>query len=86
MNEILNEIRRLIRESRTMYLPHVKAEALEENGAVYYMNGKNGTEFDWYVNGKVSDFFVFYKRNQNICGSIDGGNLYFCGIIKKCNG
>ena len=35
MNEILNEIRRLIRESRTMYLPHVNAEALEENGAVY---------------------------------------------------
>ena len=66
MNEILNEIRRLIRESRTMYLPHVKAEALEENGAVYYMNGKNGTEFDWYVNGKVSDFFVFYKDENNL--------------------
>ena len=66
MNEILNEIRRLIRESRTMYLPHVKAEALEENGAVYYMYGKNGTEFDWYVNGKVSDFFVFYKDENNL--------------------
>ena len=84
MNEILNEIRRLIRESRTMYLPHVKAEALEENGAVYYMNGKNGTEFDWYVNGKVSDFFVFYKDENNL-GAVkltlyhDGGVLvYIC--------
>ena len=82
MNEILNEIRRLIRESRTMYLPHVKAEALEENGAVYYMNGKNGTEFDWYVNGKVSDFFVFYKDENNL-GAVkltlyrDGGVLVY---------
>ena len=49
-----------------MYLPHVKAEALEENGAVYYMNGKNGTEFDWYVNDKVSDFFVFYNDENNL--------------------
>lgn len=82
MNGILNEIRRLIRESRTMYLPHVKAEALEENGAVYYMNGKNGTEFDWYVNGKVSDFFVFYKDENNL-GAVkltlysDGGVLVY---------
>ena len=82
MNEILNEIRRLIRESHTMYLPHVKAEALEENGAVYYMNGKNGTEFDWYVNGKVSDFFVFYKDENNL-GAVkltlyhDGGVLVY---------
>lgn len=82
MNEILNEIRRLINESWSMYLPHVKAEALEENGAVYYMNGKNGTEFDWYVNGKVSDFFVFYNDENNL-GAVkltlyrDGGVLVY---------
>lgn len=82
MNAILNEIRRLIHESRTMYLPHVKAEVLEENGAVYYMNGKNGTEFDWYVNGKVSDFFVFYNDESNL-GAVkltlycDGGVLIY---------
>jgi len=45
-------------------LPHVNAEDLEENGAVYYMNGKNGTEFDWYVNKKVSDFFVFIMMRK----------------------
>lgn len=66
MNEILNEIKRLINENREIYLPHVKPEALEENGAVYYMNGKNGTEFDWYVNGKISDFFVFYNDENNL--------------------
>lgn len=66
MNEILNEINKLINESREMYLPHVGIEALEENGAVYYMNGKNGTEFDWYVNDKISDFFVFYNDENNL--------------------
>lgn len=66
MNEILNEIKRLINKNREMYLPHVKPEALEENGAIYYMNGKNGTEFDWYVNGKISDFFVFYNDEDNL--------------------
>lgn len=58
MNGILNEIRRLIRESRTMYLPHVKAEALEENGAVYYMNGKTGRNLIGYVNGKFRFFCI----------------------------
>lgn len=66
MDEILNEIKRLINEKCETYLPHVKSEALEENGAVYYMNGKNGTEFDWYVNGKISDFFVFYNDEDNL--------------------
>ncbi|MCI8509145.1 MAG: DUF2185 domain-containing protein [Lachnospiraceae bacterium] len=66
MNKILNEIRRLVNENREMYLPHIKSEALEENGAVYYMNGKNGTEFDWYVNNKISDFFVFYNDENNL--------------------
>lgn len=66
MDEILNEIKRLINEKCETYLPHVKPEALEENGAVYYMNGKNGTEFDWYVNGKISDFFVFYNDEDNL--------------------
>ncbi len=66
MYEILNEIRRMINKNLIMYLPHVKAENLEENGAIYYMNGRNGTEFDWYVNGKISDFFVFYNDDNNL--------------------
>lgn len=66
MYEILNEIRRMINKNLITYLPHVKAENLEENGAIYYMNGRNGTEFDWYVNGKISDFFVFYNDDNNL--------------------
>ena len=30
------------------------------------MNGKNGTEFDWYVNEKISDFMMFYNDENNM--------------------
>lgn len=82
MNTILNTIKELIFDNRKMYLPHVKDEDLEENGAVYYMNGKNGTEFDWFVNEKLSDFFVFYD-DENCMGAVkltlynDGGILIY---------
>ncbi len=66
MNEILNAIRRMINENLSKYLSDVAKENLEENGAIYYMNGNNGTEFDWYVNEKISDFFVFYNDENNL--------------------
>ncbi len=82
MNTILSTIKKLILDNRRMYLPHVKDEDLEENGAIYYMNGKNGTEFDWYVNERISDFFVFYD-DENCMGAVklllynDGGILIY---------
>ena len=45
MNRILNEIKEIIKQNITEYLPDVKPNDLEEGGTVYYMNGKNGTEF-----------------------------------------
>lgn len=66
MNKVLNEIKKLINESISKYLPDVKNSDLEENGNIYYMNGKNGTEFDWYVNEHISDFMVFYGDEQNL--------------------
>lgn len=66
MNRILNEIKQLISKNINIYLPQVKLSDLEENGMVYYMNGKNGTEFDWYVNDKISDFMTFYNDEKNL--------------------
>ena len=40
---------------------------LEEDGKVYYMNGKNGTEYDWFVNEHLPSFMVFYNDRQNLC-------------------
>ena len=66
MNRILNEIKEIIKQNINEYLPEVKSSDLEENGTVYYMNGKNGTEFDWYVNEHLPSFMVFYNDKQNL--------------------
>ena len=66
MNRILNEIKTIIKENLNKYLPDVKNSDLEENGMVYYMNGKNGTEFEWYINEKLPSFMVFYNDKQNL--------------------
>ena len=66
MNRILNEIKEIIKQNINEYLPEVKTSDLEENGTVYYMNGKNGTEFDWYVNEHLPSFMVFYNDEHNL--------------------
>ncbi len=66
MNRILNEIKEIIKKNINEYLPEVKPSDLEENGTVCYMNGKNGTEFDWYVNEHLPSFMVFYNDEQNL--------------------
>ena len=40
-------------------MPEISSDALEEGGKVYYMNGKNGTEYDWFVNDHLPTFMVF---------------------------
>ena len=66
MNKILSTIKNIIIENIHTYLPNVKPEELEENGAIYYMNEQNGTGWDWYVNEHVSDFMVFYNDEDNL--------------------
>lgn len=33
---------------------------LYNNGAIYYMNGNDGTDFDFFVNDRLCEFFIFY--------------------------
>ena len=66
MHKVLSEIKEMINKSINEYLPDVQSSDLEENGNIYYMNGKNGTEFDWYVNEHISDFMVFYNDEKNL--------------------
>lgn len=66
MNRILDEVRTIIREGIKEYLPTLSPSDLEENGMVYYMNGQNGTEFEWYVNEHLPYFMVFYNDKQNL--------------------
>ena len=66
MNRILNLIKETIHKNIELYLPHVKMSDLENDGEIYYMNGKDGTEFDWYVNDKLPPFMVFYNDEANL--------------------
>ena len=66
MNKILDEVRTIIREGIKEYLPNVNPNDLEENGMVYYMNGQNGTEFEWHVNEHLPYFMAFYNDKQNL--------------------
>lgn len=64
MNKILSEIKKIMQENLKLYLPHVEFNDLENQGAIFYMNAKNGTEFDWYVNDRLSDFMMFYNDKE----------------------
>lgn len=39
----------------------LKNEELVADGAVHYMNGNDGTDFDWQVNNHTCEFMTFYK-------------------------
>lgn len=82
MNKILSEIKEIMIDCVEKYLPDISLTDLEGDGAVFYMNGKNGTEFDWYVNDKLSNFMMFYDDKDNM-GAVkatlynDGGLLIY---------
>ncbi len=82
MNKILSKIKEIMIDCVEKYLPDIALTDLEGDGAVFYMNGKNGTEFDWYVNDKLSNFMVFYDDKDNM-GAVkatlynDGGLLIY---------
>ena len=42
----------------------LKNEELVADGAVHYMNGNDGTDFDWAANDRVCEFVVFYKASE----------------------
>lgn len=66
MDKIVEKVKTLIGENIAAFLPQVKLSDLEDNGAVFCMNGRNGIEFDWYVNEKISDFMVFYDDDEKL--------------------
>ena len=72
MNELLKKITDTIQNVIRENLTDIPVTELEENGTVYYMNGRNGTEFDWYVNDRLSDFMVFYNDERKM------------GAVKAC--
>lgn len=83
--EYKREIERIFDVARKM-CPSITDDMLDEDGAIYYMNENGGTVFDWNVNGRLCEFYVFHKnemgfirvnvhRDNTICVYIyeDGG-------------
>ena len=66
MHKIIQQIKDIIATGLKEHLPEVLVSDYENDGAVFYMNGKNGAEFDWYVNEKISDFMVFYDDESKL--------------------
>ncbi|MBQ4486756.1 MAG: DUF2185 domain-containing protein [Oscillospiraceae bacterium] len=82
MDKILQEIQSKIQTAIRDNMPEISADELEEGGKVYYMNGKNGTEFDWFVNEHLPSFMVFYDDEENLGAAkasvyTDGGMIIY---------
>jgi hypothetical protein len=80
MNKELLTVVGYIETQIKKHCPEIKNEDLCDNGAIYYMNGNDGTDFDWDWNNRVCEFMKFYKSNEyglikvfvNRNGIIDG--------------
>ena len=60
MNQITKEVKKVINyinECRKEF-PDVKDSDLEKDGAIFYMNGNDGTDFDWEVNNRLCEFGI----------------------------
>ena len=60
---IINKVIEYIKKAREMF-PEVTDDMLYGNGAIYYMNGNDGTEFDWKENSRCCEFCMFYKESE----------------------
>lgn len=62
--EFKREIERIFKVAREMY-PNITNDMLDTNGAIHYMNGNDGTDFDWNVNDRLCEFYVFHKNEMS---------------------
>jgi len=82
MNHILKEIQDVMIGAIKEYMPELSFDDLEEGGKVYYMNSKNGTEFDWFVNEHLPVFMIFYNDKENM-GAVKA-TVYTDGGVLLC--
>lgn len=61
--KILAEIKTYISEARKQY-PEITDDILCDDGSIYYMNGNDGTDFDWFCNNRCCEFYLFYKETE----------------------
>ena len=58
---IIEKIKDVFAEIRKRY-PLITDEDLHNNGAIFYMNGNDGTDFDWNANDHTSEFYIYHEN------------------------
>lgn len=61
--EFKREIERIFKVAREM-CPNITDDMLDTNGAIHYMNGNDGTSFDWNANDRLCEFYVYHKNEM----------------------
>ena len=59
--QIIEKIKTVFAEIREKY-PLITDEDLHSNGAIFYMNGNDGTDFDWNANEHTSEFYMYHEN------------------------
>lgn len=63
IKESVDSIRELV--ARLNKMSPARAKLCEENGdTLFYMNGNDGTAFDWELNGRLCEFMQFYVDTE----------------------
>lgn len=59
--QIIEKIKNVFEDVRKKY-PYITDEDLHSNGAIFYMNGNDGTDFDWNENEHTSEFYMYHSN------------------------
>ena len=68
MNETLRKVVDYIRKAIEEH--PIKEEGKTYQRSILYRNGNDGTRFDWVVNNRTCEFFVFYDTGEDALGYI----------------
>lgn len=63
-NVVKQQVLDYIKENIRNRFPEITDNMLIENGTVYYMNGNDGTNFDFDINDRTCEFMSFYKSSN----------------------
>ncbi len=77
--QTLRMVKDYITNALSKHAVGITPEQLLDSGAIFYMNGNDGTDFDWRFNNRTCEFMVFYKStNYGIMQVV----VTDCGFIK----
>jgi hypothetical protein len=60
---VIEKVKSYIEKARE-FAPNVTNDMLDADGAIYYANGNDGTDFDWDMNGRLCEFMVYAKNGM----------------------